>query len=252
MRGANSKRDVATSFGRASTGYRDSPVHRGGRDLQLLSEWANEATLALDVATGSGHTGNALMRAGVDEVIVVDLTPEMVALAQSSFPLLRGVVGDAEGLPFPDDTFDAVSCRIAAHHFPDPATFVAEVARVLDPGGVFVLEDNVAPDDEVLAEFLNRVERLRDPTHVESYSEQRWRDWLDDAGFVVEETAWVRRTLEFDSWVERIGVPQAWLDELQAEFDKAPNAARRYFDIWYAEDGVASFTTPKLLVRARA
>ncbi|MFC6991342.1 class I SAM-dependent methyltransferase [Haladaptatus sp. GCM10025707] len=167
-------------------------------------------------------------------------------------PLLRGVVGDAEGLPFPDDTFDAVSCRIAAHHFPDPATFVAEVARVLAPGGVFVLEDNVAPDDEVLAEFLNRVERLRDPTHVESYSEQRWRDWLDDAGFVVEETAWVRRTLEFDSWVERIGVPQARLDELQAAFDKAPNAARRYFDIWYAEDGVASFTTPKLLVRARA
>lgn len=250
MRGADSKQDVATAFGRASTGYRDSPVHRGGRDLRLLSEWAKDATIALDIATGAGHTGNALMRAGVDEVIVVDLAPEMVAMAQSSFPLLRGVVGDAEALPFADNTFDAVSCRIAAHHFPDPAAFVSEVARILAPDGVFVLEDNVAPDDPALAEFLNTVERIRDPTHEESHPEQRWRDWLDANGFVVEETAWVRRTLEFDSWVERTAVPDGRLSELQEKFDKAPNAARRYFDIWYAENGVASFTTPKLLVRA--
>ncbi len=251
MRGADSKQDVATAFGRASTGYRDSPVHRGGRDLSLLSEWASEATLALDIATGAGHTANALMRTGVEEVLVLDLTREMVEMAQSSFPLLRGVVGDAEALPFADNTFDAVSCRIAAHHFPDPATFVSEVARILAPGGVFVLEDNVAPEDEALAEFLNTVEAIRDPTHVESYPEQTWRDWLSAAGFVVEETAWVRRTIEFDSWVDRMNVPEDRLSELQELFDKAPNAARRYFDIWYAENGVASFTTPKLLVRAR-
>lgn len=250
MRGVDSKQDVATAFGRASTGYRDSPVHRGGRDLRLLSEWAKDASIALDIATGAGHTGNALKRAGVDEVIVVDLAPEMVSMAQSSFPLLRGVVGDAEALPFADNTFDAVSCRIAAHHFPDPEAFVDEVARILVPGGVFVLEDNVAPEDPTLADFLNTVERIRDPTHQESHPEHRWRDWLGSAGFVIEETAWVRRTLEFDSWVDRTSVPEDRLGELEDVFQNAPNAARRYFDIWYAENSVASFTTPKLLVRA--
>ena len=53
----------------------------------------------------------------------------------------------AEKLPFPDASFDLVTCRTAPHHFADVPAFVAEVARVLRPGGVFGLVDNISPAD---------------------------------------------------------------------------------------------------------
>ena len=47
----------------------------------------------------------------------------------------------AESFPYADSAFDLVTCRVAAHHFSDPGTFVREAARVLMPGGVFLLID---------------------------------------------------------------------------------------------------------------
>lgn len=51
---------------------------------------------------------------------------------------------------FPNESFDLVCGRLAAHHFPDLENFVAEVRRVLKNGGRFALVDNVAPDRERL------------------------------------------------------------------------------------------------------
>src|SRR5690606_39820909 len=61
----------------------------------------------------------------------------------------------AEDLPFADGSFDLVTCRIAPHHFADVQRAVHEVARVLRPGGLFLLIDSVAPEDPELDEFLN-------------------------------------------------------------------------------------------------
>nr|WP_240479569.1 class I SAM-dependent methyltransferase [Haloprofundus marisrubri] len=131
---ADRKRDNARSFGDAASAYFDSDAHRAGDDLATLAEWCTDATRVLDVATGAGHTAGAVAAASAGDVVATDLTPEMVATATREFDL-PGVVADAERLPFADDSFDAVTCRIAAHHFPDPEAFVSEVARVLEPGG---------------------------------------------------------------------------------------------------------------------
>ncbi len=88
----------------------------------------------------------------------------------------------AEALPFADDRFDVVTCRIAAHHFADPVAFVQEVARVLRPGGLFLLVDNVAPQDPVLAEAMTRIDRERDPSHVEAYTVARGVGWFAKVG----------------------------------------------------------------------
>ena len=74
---------------------------------------------------------------------------------------------DAEALPFPDDAFDLVTCRLAFHHFPHPDTAVHEFARVLRPGGVLGFADNIAVEDATGAAFYNEYERLRDPSHHE-------------------------------------------------------------------------------------
>src|SRR3989440_8646417 len=159
------KAQVQDYFSRTAEGYVVSFSHRAGDDLQRLielGEWSPEQQ-ALDVATGGGHTALAIAPY-VAQVTVTDLTPRMLEKARE-YLLAQGVtnavfqVADAEQLLFADGTFDRVTCRIAAHHFPNVAQFVREVARVLKPGGIFLLIDCMAPSDPELDAFDNRVEK---------------------------------------------------------------------------------------------
>ena len=225
-------------------------VHRQGADLDRLASWCEGATSALDVATGAGHTAGAVAATGVDDVVAADASPEMVRTAVEAFEGVAGVVADAERLPFRRDGFDAVTCRIAAHHFPDPEAFVSEVARVLRPGGTFALEDNVAPDDDALGTFINDVERIRDPTHVESYATARWHEWMADAGFAVEETVHLKKTLPFDAWTEAQSLSSAERDRVERRLLDATPDARERFEIETADGSVESFANLKALVRA--
>lgn len=244
------KRETARRFGAAADAYFDSAVHRKSQDLETLATWCQDATRALDVATGAGHTAGALIAAGVETVVASDAAPEMVTTAIDAYGP-DGVIADAERLPFATDSFDAVTCRIAAHHFPDPRSFVEEVARVLEPGGVFAFEDNVAPQDPTLSDWLNDVERLRDPSHVELYTVDQWTDWFEDAGLAVTETAGTSITLEFDSWVERTNVSPGDRAELERRFRNAPDGATDRFEISFTDDGsVESWANPKRLIRA--
>jgi len=248
---AERKAAAAESFDEHASTYVESDVHRAGDDLEALADWAADADRALDVATGAGHTGGAVLDRGVPDVVVTDAAPAMIHTAESEFPGLTGVVGDAEDLPFRTDAFDAVTCRIAAHHFPDPAAFVREVARVTESGGVFAFEDNIAPEDAALDAFLNRVERLRDPSHVRSYRESEWRNWVSDAGFEIEEAMVVRKTIDYRDWVAQLDTPAENLAELERLFSDPPEGADTLYEIAHDEDGLASFGNLKLLLRAR-
>lgn len=243
------KRATAAAFGDAAAGYAESAVHRTGADLDRLAAWCADADRALDVATAAGHTAGALADAGVGTVVAADFAPEMVATATGNFDV-AGLVADAERLPFRDGSFDAVACRIAAHHFPDPEAFVAEAARVLTPGGVLAFEDNVAPVDDGLAAFLNRVEAVRDPTHVESYTVKQWREWVEAAGLTVEECLVIEKELDYAAWVERMDVPRARRCVLAGLFHGAPDEVRECFAVETDGAEVRSFTTPKVLLRA--
>jgi len=244
------KRSAAASFGAHADAYRESAVHRAGDDLDRLAAWCADAERAVDVATGAGHTAGALAEAGVDRVIAADAAPEMVATAVASSPAVEGVVADAERLPFAADAFDAAACRIAAHHFPDPAAFVAEVARVVEPGGTFAFEDNVAPDDDTLDDFLNTVERRRDPTHVRSHTVADWVAWLEDAGFTVETTAVITRTLDYEGWLRNVDASPERRRRVAAAFEDPPAGAAEAFSITHDDGAVESFASHKLLAQA--
>jgi len=183
--------------------------------------------------------------------VVTDAAPAMIQTAESEFPGLEGVVGDAEELPFVADAFDAVTCRIAAHHFPDPVAFVREVARMTEPGGVFAFEDNIAPEDDDLDDFLNRVERLRDSSHARSYRESEWRGWVADAGFEIEETVVIKKTIDYRDWVAQLDTSAENRSELEALFADPPEGAGDLYEISHDEGGLASFANLKLLLRGR-
>ena len=76
------------------------------------------------------------------QVAGLDLSEGMLARARASLGDRAALVqGDSEHLPFPDGSFDVVYCCDSFHHYPDPAAVLAEVGRVLVPGGVFLLGD---------------------------------------------------------------------------------------------------------------
>jgi len=93
----------------------------------------------LDIATGPGVLASRAAGRGASRVVGVDLAPHMVAMAAAQYPGLDFRQGDAENLPFPDQSFDAVVSNFGIGHFPRPERAVREFARVLAPHGVVAL-----------------------------------------------------------------------------------------------------------------
>jgi SAM-dependent methyltransferase len=170
--------------------YRNAPEQREGADLDLIVEWAGGSRTALDVATGGGHVARRLREAGI-EVVSSDPAPGM----------RPDVICRAEDLPFADGAFDLVVTRIAPHHFTDVAAAVAEMARVSND--LVVVEDTL-----YVSEAVEEAEKLRDPTHVRSYTEEKWRSFLETAGLTVEEVHEFEKRHPLEQWLDRSGTPE--------------------------------------------
>ena len=88
----------------------------------------------LDVCTGHGVLALAATERGA-KVCAVDFSEAMVAAARRNAPSVDCRQGDAQDLPYPDNTFDAVVCGYGILHVPEPDRALAEMRRVLRPGG---------------------------------------------------------------------------------------------------------------------
>jgi SAM-dependent methyltransferase len=195
--------------------YRDSAAHREGEDLDLLVEWAEGARTALDVATGGGHVARRLRDVGIN-VVTLDPAPGMQP----------DVVSRGEDLPFADESFDVVACRVAAHHFDDVEKAVHEMARVSRDRVIVV--DNLFLDDRA-----EEADRLRDPSHVRNYTEKEWRELFESAGLQVDELRRLPKPIEVEPWLERAGTPAADADRVRELL------ADRIEDGWITLDRVA-------------
>jgi ubiquinone/menaquinone biosynthesis C-methylase UbiE len=120
---------------------------------------------------------------------------------------------DAESLPFPDASFDLVTCRLAFHHFPHPDAAVREFARVLKPGAVLGFADNIAVEDAAGAAAYNAYEKLRDPSHHEVLPLSKLIALVESSGLHVEATRSFAKEFEFQPWADRMHVSYA--DELR-------------------------------------
>ena len=168
--------------------YRQSAIHAGGEDLDLLVAWCEpaEGVDVLDVATGGGHVARRLREAGAN-VVTVDPAPGMRA----------DVIAPADHLPFADSSFDAVACRLAAHHFPDVLAAVKEMARV-------ARDRVVICDNTFVSESSEEADRVRDPSHVRNYGVAEWHSFFELSGLEVVDEALMQRPLEIEPWLARV------------------------------------------------
>jgi ubiquinone/menaquinone biosynthesis C-methylase UbiE len=252
------KAQVQARFGEFAQGYVESKSHASGTDLERLVELANPQSdwLMLDVATGGGHT--ALRFAPhVRRVVASDFTPRMLTAARTFIEGkgAKNVVfagGDAENMPFDDNTFDLITCRIAPHHFPNCFRFVQESARVLKPGGVFLVEDHVLPDDERAARYVDSFERLRDPSHVRAYAAYEWEGMYLDAGLTVEHS---ERLTKADNklvpWAAQQGCAPEVIEHLQIMLKQAPAAVAGWMNPKCAGTADATFDHHYIIIMGR-
>jgi len=217
----STRRSPQEQFGPVAAEYAAFSYHAAGPDLQPMLQAAEMAghERVLDIGCGPGHTA-LLFATRAKEVVALDPTPAMLdqarALARErGLDNLSFECASAEAIPFPDHSFDRVTSRQSAHHYPDLRAALREVARVLRPEGRFVLIDSVAPEEPEVDDFLNCIELLRDPTHVRDYRVSEWREMFAEVGLTLRDLQHWDIPLDFDDWVRRSRTPEPKVAELR-------------------------------------
>jgi glutathione S-transferase len=197
------------------------------------------ASQALDVPTGAGHTAAFLAEKGYT-VTAADqpISREAVALAGSRHLAISFQEHTAEQLPYADGSFGLVVCRGAAHHLKAPEKFVTEATRVLKTYGYLVVIDGTVPDDHVEANaWMNTLERLRDPAHVQFVTPQTWRTWCQQRGLTVTRAQVdAVKMHDLQAYFDETNTPAENRRKVLEMVAKAPAAARELFKIGQ-EDG---------------
>lgn len=158
----------------------------------------------LDVGTGTALIPIELARRGRPvRITAIDLADEMLKVGRRNVeaagfgPLISLELVDAKGLPYADGSFDLVMSNSIVHHIPEPRETLAEMARVLRPGGVLFLRDLSRPDSVEAVEQIVR-------TYAGSENarqQQLFRQSLH-AALTVDEVAGLLAT---------VGLPREWV-----------------------------------------
>ena len=137
----------------------------------------------LDVGCGTGTLLAAIAERGPGARLTgIDLSPAMLAVARTKLGGRASLVaGEAGRLPFTDRRFDLVLSSSALHYWPDPAAGLAEIARVLEPGGRAVITDWC--DDYLACRIVDFLLRVLEPAHHRTYGTKACRRLLREAGF---------------------------------------------------------------------
>jgi SAM-dependent methyltransferase len=233
---------IREEFTHQSRSFGSSAALTSAQTLGALIELVPEDEQArwIDVACGPGLISRAMANR-VGSVNGVDLTPAMVAEAErrareEGIDNVTFALGDATALDFPDASFDGAITRLSLHHIPAPGRVVAEMARVVQPGGLVVISDLVADQDGEAAAWREEIERLRDQSHWACKTPERLREMGASAGLTAEHEELVPVDIDFDDWLARGSGGRAAAGLVTRLLEEQPASAER-FRVVEGQDG---------------
>lgn len=177
----------------------------------------------LDVGCGPGLLACAFARV-VQHATGIDLTPAMLEQArklqrEQELSNVTWREGDITSLPFTNHQFSIVCCRYVFHHLENPLTVLKEMARVCQLGGRVVVADMVPAPDK--AEALNRMERLRDPSHVRGLTLSELRNLFKQAGLPEPDVQKYRMECELEDLLSRSFPERGDADRIRKMFEES-------------------------------
>lgn len=148
---------VADQWDQMRVGYFDESV----REAAIAKANLRPDMVVADVGTGTGYVATSLAPL-VQKVYGVDASAEMLRVAEENMRRqgLTNVefkTGDGLNLPFEDNSLDAVFANMYLHHIEEPPLAIAEMVRVLKPGGVLIITDEDKHEHEWLHEEMDDV-----------------------------------------------------------------------------------------------
>ncbi|SNQ60604.1 class I SAM-dependent methyltransferase [Candidatus Methanoperedens nitratireducens] len=205
------KESAIQQFGRQAEAYSKGNIFVDGVHLSeaVKRSGVTKNDRVLDIATGAGFLAlDFAKRAGT--VIGCDITLNMLLHARekqkdSGLENTEFLLSDVESLPFENETFNIVSCRFAFHHFPEPVKALQEMKRVCKTRGRIVLVDGVSSEDREKSLFHNRIEKLRDPSHVRIYMRSEMEQMFNEIGATITNLTHWDIPQDFDDWMRRAG-----------------------------------------------
>ncbi len=187
------------------------------RDLLKFARIPADSRI-LDVGAGDGQMTLLLAEEGAREVVGIDINPVMLESAEylrlsRTTPSASKVsfrLAPAQALPFSDEWFDVVFCRLMLHHTAKPERVLAEAVRVLKSGGVLIFADLLGADDSVKRATQNAIEEKRNPAYVAARTADQYRKLISNAGLSIE--------------TEKISIFERELEEWLTDMEVEPGA----------------------------
>ncbi len=178
----------------------------------------------LEVACGPGFLALAF-GARCREAIGLDLTDAPLAIAERNrrerkLENVHFQRGDADRLPFADGEFDVVVCRLAFHHFEEPARVLGEMARVCRTRGKVAIEDLVSSEHRARGDYQNRFERLRDPSHTRALAITELLKLFTSAGLELERLYSGELVQNLERWLANSQTPPERASEVRALIER--------------------------------
>jgi len=225
---------VRKEFSKQASNFGDKGLTLSSQDIL---DWSMEILplekefRVLDAAAGTGHLSRAIAPR-VETVVAIDITPEMLDHARKE--LIRSNIrnislqeGSAEYLPYKSDCFDFVVSRLAIHHFENPLIQFREMVRVCKPKHRIGVIDLISPEVKRLVEAYNRLEKLRDPSHVLALTKRQMAKTLTGVGVAVEKIEVRDVEVDFQRWVQMTETKRETVEILQEELQNDINGSAK-------------------------
>lgn len=166
--------------------------------------------ILLEATAGTGWVSRALASQAA-AIVATDITPEMLdAGRRAAYAAgLRNLVfqtADVYDLPFLDESFDGVMTRLGLHHLERPSDALRQMTRVCRDGGWLMVIDVIGPEGE-LGNTFNRLERLRDPSHLRALSADEIHSLVTSTGVEVADVYDRENVLDLDLWLAQTQPP---------------------------------------------